>query len=122
MESTERVETTPVCEAQDMRRSRRYKINLHVMVSTLVRGINKLIPAYGRNLGEGGISLFVPAQLALGNLVELAMNLPGGNGKIAVRGRIRSVERFNYSIEFTGIDERTRRAIADSCRLLGGTQ
>jgi Tfp pilus assembly protein PilZ len=122
MESTERAEATPVCEAQDMRRTRRYKINLHVMVSTLVRGINKLIPAYGRNLGEGGICLFVPAQLALGDLVELVLSLPGAKSKLAVRGRVKSVERFNYSIEFTGIDERTRQAIADSCRLLGGAQ
>ena len=122
MELTGAVAAVQVSDERDMRRSQRYKINLHVMVSTLVRGINKLIPAYGRNLGEGGICLFVPAQLALGDLVELVLSLPGAKSKLAVRGRVKSVERFNYSIEFTGIDERTRQAIADSCRLLGGAQ
>jgi PilZ domain len=122
MEVKEMISATSTGERQDMRRSQRHKINLHVMVSTLVRGINKLIPAYGRNLGEGGMCVFVPAQLSLGDVVDLAVQFPGAETKTVVRGRIRGVERFNYSIEFTSVDERTRQLIADSCQLLlGGT-
>jgi hypothetical protein len=122
MELNETVSSTPVAETPDMRRLRRYKINLHMMVSAFVRGINKLISAYGRNLCEGGICVFVPAHLAPGDAVEMALQLPGAKAGVALRGRIKSVERFNYSIEFTFIDERTRQVIADSCRMLGGEQ
>jgi len=107
-----------VSDERDMRRSQRYKINLHVIISTLVRGINKLIPGYGRNLCEGGICVFVPAQLRPGDAVEIALQLPGAQGKVALRGRIKSVARFDYSIEFTLMDELTRQAIADSCKCL----
>jgi len=122
MELNDIVSSTPVCETQDMRRLRRYKINLHMMVSAFARGINKLMPAYGRNLCEGGICVFVPARLAPGDAVEMALQLPGAKARVALRGRIKSVERFYYSIEFTSIDERTRQVIADSCRMLGGEQ
>jgi hypothetical protein len=58
----------------------------------------------------------------LGDVVDLAVQFPGAETKTVVRGRIRGVERFNYSIEFTSVDERTRQLIADSCQLLlGGT-
>lgn len=119
MESNGAVASAHLNEVPDMRRAQRYKINLHVIISTLVRGINKLIPGYGRNLGEGGICVFVPAQLRPGDAVEIALKLPGAKDKVAVCGRIRGVDRFNYSIEFTGLDEWTRRAISESCRKLG---
>ena len=112
------VESAHLSETQDMRRSQRYKINLHVIISTLVRGINKLIPGYGRNLCEGGICVFVPAQLRPGDAVEIALQLPGAQGKSALQGRIKSAARFDYSIEFTLMDEPTRKAIADSCKRL----
>jgi len=122
MELNGAVASRSLSEAQDLRRSQRYKINLHVIVSTFVRGISKLIPGYARNLCEGGMCVFVPAQLKLGDAVEIALQLPGANDKVAVRGQIKSAERFNYSIEFRCVDERIQRAIAESCRRLAGTK
>jgi hypothetical protein len=122
MELMEKATATPVPPEQDLRRSPRYKVNLHVLVSALVQGAHKLIPAYGRNIGEGGMCVFVPAQLALGDLIELSLRLPGMVDKVAFRARIRNVERFNYSIEFAALDERARQNISASCRFLEGRQ
>ena len=122
LELNQTIESTICSQAPEMRRSQRYKINLHVIISTFVQGISKLIPGYGRNLGEGGMCVFVPAPLKIGDAVEIALQLPGAQAKVALRGRVKSVERFNYSIEFTPIDERARGAILDACRALGGAQ
>ncbi|HKW74195.1 MAG TPA: PilZ domain-containing protein, partial [Terriglobales bacterium] len=108
--------------APDFRRWNRFKINLHLTVAPLVAGSKRIIPGYGRNLGEGGICAFIPAPLPAGDLLELELQFPGSSMKAKVRGKIRSSERFTYNIEFVDVDDRVTQLIAGACRALGVVQ
>src|SRR5690242_1424047 len=106
----------------DYRRWNRFKINLHLTVAPLVAGARKIIPGYGRNLGEGGICAFIPAPLSNGDLLELEFQFPGSSMKAKVRGKIRSSERFTYNIEFVDVDDRVAQLVAGACRTLAVVQ
>jgi hypothetical protein len=108
--------------APDFRRWNRFKINLHLTVAPLVAGSKKIIPGYGRNLGEGGICAFIPAPLSNGELLELELQFPGSSMKAKVRGKIRSADRFTYGIEFVDVDDRVTQLIAGACRALAVVQ
>ena len=106
----------------DFRRWNRFKINLHLTVAPLVAGSKKIIPGYGRNLGEGGICAFIPAPLSNGDLLEMELQFPGSSMKATVRGKIRSSERFTYGIEFIDVDDRIMQLINGACRTLAVVQ
>ena len=108
--------------ALDFRRCNRFKINLHLTVAPLIAGAKRIIPGYGRNLGEGGICAFVPAPLSLGDLLELELQFPGSSMKAKVRGKVRSADRFTYGIEFVDVDDRVDQLIAGACRALAVVQ
>lgn len=108
--------------APDFRRWNRFKINLHLTVAPLVAGGNRIIPGYGRNLGEGGISAFIPAPFSAGALLELEFQFPGSSMKATVRGKVRTAERFTYGIEFVDVDDRVMQLIAGACRALAVVQ
>ena len=113
---------TMASAAPDFRRWNRFKINLHLTVAPLVAGSKRIIPGYGRNLGEGGICAFIPAPLSAGDLLELELQFPGSSMKAKVRGKIRSSERFTYNIEFVDVDDRVTQLIAGACRALAVVQ
>jgi hypothetical protein len=106
----------------DFRRWNRFKINLHLTVAPLLAGTKRIIPGYGRNLGEGGICAFIPAPLSAGDLLELELQFPGSSMKAKVRGKIRSAERFTYGIEFVDVDDRVTQLISGACRTLAVVQ
>ena len=118
---TDRPETM-ASAAPDFRRCNRFKINLHLTVAPLVAGSKRIIPGYGRNLGEGGISAFIPAPLALGDLLEVELQFPGSSMKATVRGKVRTADRFTYGIEFVDVDDRVTQLISGACRALAMVQ
>jgi hypothetical protein len=108
--------------APDFRRWNRFKINLHLTVAPLIAGAKRVIPGYGRNLGEGGICAFVPAPLSAGDLLEVELQFPGSSMKATVRGKVRSADRFTYGIEFIDVDDRVNQLISGACRTLAVVQ
>jgi c-di-GMP-binding flagellar brake protein YcgR len=99
----------------DLRQTPRRKIHTHLKISRMIDGQKKLVPGYVRNISEGGIAAFVPGQLSVGEVVELEFTIPNLGKIIAERARVRTVEIFQHGLEFVGLSELSRRAIAAYC-------
>jgi PilZ domain len=97
----------------DLRQSRRYGINTHLKIFRLVNGEQKIIPGYARNISTGGMAAFVPAQLAIGETLEIQFAFPGFPENLTVSGIVRTIERWQHGIEFIKLDNAIERIIAE---------
>ena len=107
----------------ELRQSRRYSINTHLKILRSVNGEQKIIAGYARNISTGGMAAFVPAQLAIGETLEIQFAFPGFPENLTVAGVVRTIERWQHGIEFIKLDNAIERIIAEySSSLTGITQ
>ncbi|HKT50567.1 MAG TPA: PilZ domain-containing protein [Candidatus Angelobacter sp.] len=104
--------TIPLKPKRNNRRSPRTKINMHVKVWRRIKGEKKLVPGYSRNISQDGIAVFIPAQIALDENVELQFRLPGFSTEVTVHAVVRGVNKFQYGMEFTSLDGAVKRLLA----------
>ena len=105
--------------AQESRRFRRYRVDIRLRMITGPANNNRTIFARGSNISEGGLRAFVPADLALGDMVTVEFILPYYDKKIAVRGMLRNREGFSYGVEYAAsTTQEEREHIARVCNTL----
>jgi hypothetical protein len=102
----------PLKPKRNNRRSPRAKINMHVKVWRRIKGEKKLVPGYSRNISQDGIAVFIPAQLAVDEKVELQFKLPGFSTEVTVHAVVRGLNKFQYGMEFTSLEGAMKRLLA----------
>jgi hypothetical protein len=110
-------------EHEEDRRFRRFGVDIRLRLLTGPANGHKTIFARGSNISEGGMRVFVPADLVLGELVTLELMLPYTEQKLVVRGVLRNRDGFSYGVEYavsTTAEERTQ--IARACKALALVQ
>jgi PilZ domain-containing protein len=80
----------------EKRRYPRFKLGVDVMVRSKTLG---LIPGTIIEISEAGMSAILPVELALGETLELHVNLPFGS--VDVQAVVRNRNAFRYGFEFT---------------------
>ncbi len=104
---------------ENNRRWSRYQVDLRVKVLTGVATMNRDYFGRGSDISEGGMRVFVPAELAIGDAITIELPLPYSEQKLAIRGVVRNRLGFSYGIEYacttTAIE---REQIARTCKAL----
>jgi hypothetical protein len=104
---------------EEDRRHRRYRVDLRLRLLTGPANNHRTIFARGSNISEGGMRVFAPADLVLGELVTLELMLPYSEQKIVVRGVLRNREGFSYGVEYAvSTTTAEREQIARACKAL----
>lgn len=104
---------------EETRRFRRFRVDIRLRLITGPANNNRTIFARGSNISEGGMRVFVPADLVLGELVTLELILPYSEQKIAVRGILRNRDGFSYGVEYlSSTTPAEREMIARTCKAL----
>jgi hypothetical protein len=108
---------------EEDRRHKRYRVDLRLRLLTGPANNHRTIFARGSNISEGGMRVFVPADLILGELVTLELMLPYSEQKIVVRGILRNREGFSYGVEYAvSTTDAEREQIARACKALALVQ
>ena len=108
---------------EEDRRHKRYRVDLRLRLLTGPANNHRTIFARGSNISEGGMRVFVPADLVLGELVTLELMLPYSEHKIVVRGVLRNREGFSYGVEYAvSTTDAEREQIARACKALALVQ
>lgn len=103
----------------DGRKFRRYRVDLRLRMLTGPANKHRTIFARGSNISEGGMRVFVPADLVLGEMVTLELMLPYSEQKLVVRGILRNREGFSYGVEYASSTTASEREqIARACKAL----
>lgn len=103
----------------EARRFQRFRVDIRLRMITGPANNNRTVFARGSNISEGGLRAFVPADLALGDMVTLELILPYSDKKISVRGMLRNREGFSYGVEYAAsTTQEEREHIARVCNTL----
>ena len=110
-------------ESEELRNHPRYRVDLRLKVITGITSNGRAIFGRGSDISEGGMRVFVPADLAIGETVTLELTLPYSEQKVIIRGVLRNRLGFSYGVEYaanTTLQE--RHSIARACKALSLVQ
>jgi c-di-GMP-binding flagellar brake protein YcgR len=105
----------------DRRQHQRLPVDLRV---TWVSGGGSTVRgAVGRacDISLGGISVFLPRTLSLGEESELQFKLPTSPEPLRVRAVLRTRDSFRYGFEFVSLSAHQRALIQQLCQTLTAT-
>jgi PilZ domain len=106
-------------ESEELRNHPRYRVDLRLKVITGITNNGRSIFGRGSDISEGGMRVFVPADLEIGESVTLELTLPYSDHKVIIRGVLRNRLGFSYGVEYaanTTLQE--RQSIARACKAL----
>lgn len=110
-------------EQGDARRYERYRVDLRLKVITGMSVTGRSIYGRGSDISEGGMRVFVPADLNIGETVLLELSLPYLGQKVLVHGVLRNRHGFSYGVEFSvSTTSYDRELIARACKALSLVQ
>jgi PilZ domain len=101
-----------------VRRWPRFKVSLSMRLILQGPGGAEYMYAHGRDISEGGMAVYVPTELNIGDSVALELILPYSQEKLLLKAFVRNREGFRYGIEFIDLGQRERDIIANGCRAL----
>ena len=100
------------------RQSPRFKVDFSVKVSTLVGGPKAPFQGRAHDLGEGGLSIYVPADLEEGQQVQLEFLLPFSRRPLEAQAIVRGRNGYRYALQFKNLTRAAMEEISRTCRAL----
>jgi hypothetical protein len=92
----------PAQSFQNVRRWPRLKIRVPVTVVLRKQEKTVFVQGRGQDLNEGGIAVFVGAELRLGDIVEISFTPPYQGNPMMARALVRNRRGYTYGMEFVG--------------------
>ena len=108
---------------EELRHYPRYRLDIRLKLITGIAPHARAIFGRGSDISEGGMRLFVPADLGIGETVTLELTLPYTEQKLLVRGVLRNRMGFSYGVEYSNsMTLLERQTIARACKALSLVQ
>lgn len=92
-------------------------MELRVSLSVLRHGKEFRYTGNANDISQGGMRLFVAADLFPGETIDFDLSLKYG-GKVSLKGVIRNRDRFEYGVEYLQPTAAVQEAITRNCRAL----
>jgi c-di-GMP-binding flagellar brake protein YcgR len=101
-----------------VRRWPRFKVSLSMQLVLQGPAGIEYMCAHGRDISEGGMAVYVPTELNIGDSATLELTVPYSQEKLQIKAFVRNREGFRYGVEFIDLGQRERDIIANGCRAL----
>lgn len=101
-----------------VRRWPRFKVSLSMRLLLRNPAGIEYIYAHGRDISEGGMAVYVPTELNIGDSAALEFTVPYSQEKLLLTAFVRNRTGFRYGIEFANLGQHERDVISNSCRAL----
>jgi hypothetical protein len=105
-ESSE-VAAAPPCE----RRWERIKIDCRLRVAFTVGSEVETIDGQGNDVSGGGMSVYIPAELAVGDNVTVELVRRYGKPRVTAAATVNNRNGFRYGLEFVGLEDDQREQV-----------
>ena len=103
-----------------VRRSRRFRVNFAIKLFTMVQQRRCVLQGRSHDLSESGMAIYIPAELQLGQSVQMEFVLPDSNQRLGVTALVRDCSGFRCGVEFLSLTPNEQKALNDCCDRLGG--
>jgi c-di-GMP-binding flagellar brake protein YcgR len=105
-------------DGADERRWSRYHIDLPVKAMIRCQGEPKMVHGMASNLSLGGMAMQLPAELVVGERLEVLVTLPFCTQPLKLQMVVRNRRSYVYGVEFSSLSASQRAAIEQACRSL----
>ena len=105
-------------DGADKRKWPRYVIDVALRASVNSGGGARTVYGSGIEVSKGGLKAVLPAEIEIGEWVDLEMTLPYCSQALVLSTVVRNRSSFTYGLEFVGITTEQQTEIERACRLL----
>jgi hypothetical protein len=89
----------------------RYLLDLRIVVRTKETLIGRT-----KDIAEGGLGATIPNNIAIGEIVELELQLPGNGEPLKIKAEVRYRHGFQYGFKYVHITEQQKEMIRRTTR------
>jgi len=116
--------TAPVpADGAEKRKYPRYTIDVSIKIRVnSIGGVSSFCYGRGNNLSQGGMSIHVAHELAVGKIVRLILTLPHAERQIECDAVVRNRDSYRYGMEFINMSGDDRALVDRCCKMLGVLQ
>jgi c-di-GMP-binding flagellar brake protein YcgR len=100
------------------RRWPRYKVDLRLKVVLNSREGRNFTFGQGSDVSEGGMAAYIPAEIEVGEIVQIEVMLPYSTELVVVRAEVRNKNGFRYGLEYVLISPDHKELLKKSLRTL----
>ena len=101
-------------EARCERRWERIKLDCRVRVTFNVGKVTETTDGQGNDISGGGISLYVPAELNVGDNVTIELVRRYGKPRVFAAAQVMNRNGFRYGMEFVGLKDEQREQVVEN--------
>lgn len=105
-----------------VRRYTRYQIDVGLQIRYSKDGVTSSLRGRGSDIGAGGMSAFIAAELESGQTISMTLTLPYSSEQLQLHAVVRNRSGFRYGLEFLSPSERDRAVIERCCTALSLVQ
>jgi len=106
----------------EKRRWKRYQIEVNLRARVRSAGEAKLIHGQGSDISIGGMAMFLPADLVVGETIDLEVTLPYTTAPLQIAAVVRSRRSYHYGVEYVNPTAAAAAAIHRACTSLSLVQ
>ncbi len=100
------------------RRYQRHKVDIRVRVTLPKPADPPVIYGRGSELGQGGMAIFLNAELNLGDMIEVELPVLSSARPLKVKAEIRNREGYRYGMQFMDLSPEDVGQLLQLCQLL----
>jgi len=104
-----------------VRRSQRFRVNFLIKLFTVVQQRRCVLQGRSHDLSEAGMAIYIPAELQVGQMLQIEFILPESSQRLGVSAMVRDCSGFRCGVEFLSLTATEQKALTDCCDRLGGT-
>jgi c-di-GMP-binding flagellar brake protein YcgR len=101
-----------------VRRSSRFKVNFAIKLFAVVEQQRSVLQGRSHDLSEEGMAIYIPAELASAQAVQIEFILPDTNQRLGVQAIVRDSKGFRCGIEFQNLTPFDQAALRRQCEIL----
>lgn len=114
--------TTPADARIGTRRSPRYKVNFAILLFAVVQNRKCTLQGRSHDISVEGMSVYIAAELQVGQLVQIQFVLPESQRKLGVTAVVRNSQGFRCSVEFQHLAAVEQEELAVCCQRLAAAE
>lgn len=98
-----------------MRRSQRFRANFPIKLFAVVQQRRCVLQGRSHDLSDEGMAIYIPAELQLGQIVQIEFIVPGSCQRLGVTALVRDCSGFRCGVEFLNLTPTDQKALAECC-------
>jgi c-di-GMP-binding flagellar brake protein YcgR len=101
----------------DRRNSERVQVEARLRLYAYRDGERLALSGQANDLSEGGLSVYVPTELEIGDTLDLEITLPYSTHPTRAKAVVRTRDNYRYGLQFVDLHPKQQESLARACKL-----